>query len=680
MQAVEVRPGNRSVVHHVLVQYMAKPDMTRTPVLKFNTGLAAAAAAGPRGAQRRSASRACRHAWSRTYAPGTNPQVFRAGDGAAPRTGRRPRAPDALHAERQADDRSHEGRARSSRRIRRRAKCGRARSSTRRFTLPAGSPDTSVPGEVEFQQDTIVYGLFPHTHLRGKAWDYKLVLPDGTTKTILSVPRYDFNWQTYYLFKEPLQVPKGAKILSTAWYDNSPGNKDNPELEGGREVGRSDVGGNAVHGHSSSARWSPPKPITDDAARRRTAVTSTRQQAKGRRHRRGRPRGRRRPAAPARVLRAAGGARSHHHEDHVRARDPRDPLRALHRLPRPGRFGADGAHDLRGSPAVGARDQGAGAGAADAEVARRARLRRLQERSLADADRDRRCSCRGSTEACPSPPRPRVSPATLPPLRSSALSTAVASAFRRKIGVPAVRVAAGAADGVARVPARWVSGWSFEPGDPLITSATFSLADGTVVGTWVAGDEAVTLPSNSAIRITSSVARQPAAPAAGGLRGAVQGAGVGVAPGHARGPRRPCAACGPNRRAAERPGRDGTPRSWPSARCSRPAEAPGCRLERAGAPKTIVGWFRDFDPALPAHLLARAAGGHADRSAAAGAMPKCEAAADPDFGALAAHSYRSTASGSSRAAFRAGKKHAATATTISNVTMNSSVTGSVALV
>jgi hypothetical protein len=94
--------------------------------------------------------------------------------------------------------------------------------------LPAGSANTSVPGEIEFLQDTTVWGLFPHTHLRGKSWEYSLVLPDGTTRSILSVPRYDFNWQTYYMFKEPLEVPRGSKIVSTAWYDNSHGNKDNP--------------------------------------------------------------------------------------------------------------------------------------------------------------------------------------------------------------------------------------------------------------------------------------------------------------------------------------------------------------------------------------------------------------------------------------------------------------------
>jgi hypothetical protein len=73
-------------------------------------------------------------------------------------------------------------------------------------------------------------GIFPHTHVRGKKWEYVLELPDGTKKPVLSgTPRYDFNWQTYYIFKEPLRVPKGARLVSTAWFDNSAANKHNPD-------------------------------------------------------------------------------------------------------------------------------------------------------------------------------------------------------------------------------------------------------------------------------------------------------------------------------------------------------------------------------------------------------------------------------------------------------------------
>ena len=99
------------------------------------------------------------------------------------------------------------------------------------FTLPAGAAAGAVDAEVGFLQDTTVWGLFPHTHLRRKRWRYVLELPDGTKKTILDVPRYDFNWQTYYMFTDPLQLPKGARIVSTAWYDNSPANKWNPDAK-----------------------------------------------------------------------------------------------------------------------------------------------------------------------------------------------------------------------------------------------------------------------------------------------------------------------------------------------------------------------------------------------------------------------------------------------------------------
>jgi hypothetical protein len=65
--------------------------------------------------------------------------------------------------------------------------------------------------------------------VRGKKWEYVLELPDGTKKNVLSVPTYDFNWQTYYMFTEPLQVPKGSRLVSSAWYDNSAANKSNPD-------------------------------------------------------------------------------------------------------------------------------------------------------------------------------------------------------------------------------------------------------------------------------------------------------------------------------------------------------------------------------------------------------------------------------------------------------------------
>src|SRR5207249_4935332 len=97
------------------------------------------------------------------------------------------------------------------------------------FTIPAGAKDVAVPSEITASQPVRIWGLLPHTHVRGRRWQYKLEKPDGTSEIILDVPHYDFNWQTYYLFDKPLEVPAGGKITSMAWYDNSVTNKHNPD-------------------------------------------------------------------------------------------------------------------------------------------------------------------------------------------------------------------------------------------------------------------------------------------------------------------------------------------------------------------------------------------------------------------------------------------------------------------
>jgi hypothetical protein len=97
------------------------------------------------------------------------------------------------------------------------------------LVLPAGAKDVAVPAEITANQPVQIWGLLPHTHLRGTRWQYKLVKPDSTEEIILDVPRYDFNWQTYYQFNRPLDMMPGSKIVSMAWYDNSATNKHNPD-------------------------------------------------------------------------------------------------------------------------------------------------------------------------------------------------------------------------------------------------------------------------------------------------------------------------------------------------------------------------------------------------------------------------------------------------------------------
>lgn len=97
------------------------------------------------------------------------------------------------------------------------------------FTLPAGAKDVAVPASLGIGRPVRIWGMLPHTHLRGVRWQYKVEKPDGTSEIILNVPHYDFNWQTYYMFAQPIDLAPGSKIMSTAWYDNSSTNKSNPD-------------------------------------------------------------------------------------------------------------------------------------------------------------------------------------------------------------------------------------------------------------------------------------------------------------------------------------------------------------------------------------------------------------------------------------------------------------------
>jgi hypothetical protein len=95
--------------------------------------------------------------------------------------------------------------------------------------IAAGDPDARVDAEMTLNRDFLLWSILPHTHVRGKRWSYEATFPDGRKETLLSVPHYDFDWQTDYIYKEPIKLPKGTVIHATAWYDNSTANKSNPD-------------------------------------------------------------------------------------------------------------------------------------------------------------------------------------------------------------------------------------------------------------------------------------------------------------------------------------------------------------------------------------------------------------------------------------------------------------------
>ena len=239
VKAIEVRAGTPAVVHHILA-YARTPGAERRAPAFTTVPVGPRAEAVARARRERAASQAGQpQAQPReigqgpgtligTMAPGTNPLVFEADTAflVAKDTTIAFQIHYSANGE-AATDQSRVGMVFADGPPEKELRVSQFLNPY--FEIPAGEANQRVDGIIEFTQDAEIHALFPHTHVRGKRWSYELVHPDGRREPVLSVPNYDFNWQTYYQFEEPLQVPKGARIEAAAWYDNSPANRANPD-------------------------------------------------------------------------------------------------------------------------------------------------------------------------------------------------------------------------------------------------------------------------------------------------------------------------------------------------------------------------------------------------------------------------------------------------------------------
>ena len=97
------------------------------------------------------------------------------------------------------------------------------------ITIPANEGRHREVAYVAFPHDALLYSAFPHAHYRAYSSDLWIRYPDGREKLLLTLPRYDFNWQRSYTFAEPIKVPAGSKLVAHYVYDNSKRNPSNPE-------------------------------------------------------------------------------------------------------------------------------------------------------------------------------------------------------------------------------------------------------------------------------------------------------------------------------------------------------------------------------------------------------------------------------------------------------------------
>ncbi len=95
--------------------------------------------------------------------------------------------------------------------------------------VPPHDPHYMAEATMRLRADARILSFAPHMHWRGKDYLYEVIYPDGKRATLLSVPRWDFNWQSVYRFEESLKLPKGAKLHAVAHWDNSVNNPLNPD-------------------------------------------------------------------------------------------------------------------------------------------------------------------------------------------------------------------------------------------------------------------------------------------------------------------------------------------------------------------------------------------------------------------------------------------------------------------
>jgi len=104
-----------------------------------------------------------------------------------------------------------------------------AAAGNHQIRIPPGAENHQEKGILPVLFNAQIIAFMPHMHVRGKSFRYELVGLDNSRRTLLDVPRYDFNWQLLYRLAEPLMAPLGSRIEATAVFDNSPNNPANPD-------------------------------------------------------------------------------------------------------------------------------------------------------------------------------------------------------------------------------------------------------------------------------------------------------------------------------------------------------------------------------------------------------------------------------------------------------------------
>ena len=201
LRAISMKPGDRRVLHHVVSNTVADPSQPRPAIPGGSVG---------------------------SYTPGAEPQIMADNSGAPVPAGGK------LHFQMhyttmgvETTDRTEVGfytLKTPPKYIKRSAVIGDFA-----LMIPAGEARHKEVAYLTFPADAYLYTLYPHAHYRGMHVELKAKTPDGKETMLLSLPKYDFNWQRDYDPVKPILVKAGTKLIATWVYDNSVHNPANPD-------------------------------------------------------------------------------------------------------------------------------------------------------------------------------------------------------------------------------------------------------------------------------------------------------------------------------------------------------------------------------------------------------------------------------------------------------------------
>lgn len=207
ISALEIRPSDPAHVHHVILYHRAGALGSATPDLDASAMLGSSLA---------------------IYGPGSDPMTY------PPGTAKRLPAGDSLIFEVHYLPNGRAGRDRTRLGLRLSGappttEIHALSLSNTKLVIPPGAGAYEVKASISYNEPFRILSIMPHAHLRGRDFEYRLVYPNGRSEVILRVSRYDWKWQTAYTFAEPVSVLAQTTIEVVAHYDNSEGNRDNPD-------------------------------------------------------------------------------------------------------------------------------------------------------------------------------------------------------------------------------------------------------------------------------------------------------------------------------------------------------------------------------------------------------------------------------------------------------------------